>query len=189
MEYVKLGTTGLDVVKAGTARHLGASSMHAWQFASAQFAAERHGWTRFATTQDHDNLLYREEEREMIPFCRATGVALIPWSPMARGRLTREPDATTARSETDLFGRTLGAEGDRRIIDAVGKVAAERGVPRAQVALAWVSQQPGVAAPIIGATKPQHLEDALASLAVVLTQEELTALEEPYLPRAVAGHG
>jgi len=177
-----------DVVKAGKALHLGASSMYAWQFASAQFAAERRGWTRFVSMQDHYNLLYREEEREVMPFCRATGVALIPWSPMARGRLTREPDATTDRSENDLFGQTLRVEGDRRIIDAVGKVAADRGVPRAQVALAWVSQQPGVTAPIIGATKAHHLEDALASLDLVLTPEELTALEEPYQPRAIAGH-
>jgi 1-deoxyxylulose-5-phosphate synthase len=177
-----------DVVKAGKARHVGASSMYAWQFASAQFAAERHGWTRFVSMQDHYNLLYREEEREMMPFCRATGVAVIPWSPMARGRLTREPDATTDRSETDLFGQTLRVEGDRRIIDAVGKVAADRGVPRAQVALAWVSQQPGVTAPIIGATKAHHLEDALASLDLVLTPDELTALEEPYQPRPIAGH-
>jgi aryl-alcohol dehydrogenase (NADP+) len=176
-----------DVVKAGKALHIGASSMWAYQFATALAVSERHGWTPFATMQDHYNLLYREEEREMIPLCIERGVGLIPWSPMARGRLTREPDAATDRSGTDLFGQSLYHD-DRRIIDAVGKVAADRGVSRAQVALAWVSQQPGITAPIIGATKAHHLDDALASLDLVLTPEERRLLEEPYTPRPVAGH-
>ncbi|MHB1930588.1 MAG: aldo/keto reductase, partial [Acidimicrobiales bacterium] len=148
-----------DVVRAGKARYIGASSMYAWQFSKAQHVASANGWTRFVTMQDHYNLLYREEEREMIPLCLDLGVGLIPWSPLARGRLTRPWDATSARSETDEFGRTLYGEGDRAVVEAVAAVASARGVPMAQVALAWLLGRPGVAAPIIGATKPQHLDD------------------------------
>src|SRR5690348_1499601 len=139
-----------DVVKAGKARYIGASSMYAWQFAKAQFTAERHGWTRFVTMQNHYNLLYREEEREMMPLCVDQGVGVIPWSPLARGRLTREWDETTRRSDTDEFGRTLYNEGDRIVVDRVGELAARRGIPRAQVALAWLLRKPAVTAPIVG---------------------------------------
>ena len=152
-----------DVVKAGKARYIGASNMAAWQFARALYVAERHGWTRFATMQDHLNLLYREEEREMLPLCRAEGVGVIPWSPMARGRLTRNWNETSERQETDEFGKTLYTrtfEADRLVIERVAAVAKARGVPRAQVALAWVLQKPEVTAPIIGASKLQHLDDA-----------------------------
>ncbi|HZB49755.1 MAG TPA: aldo/keto reductase [Mycobacteriales bacterium] len=179
-----------DVVKAGKARYLGASSMWAWQFAKLQHTAERNGWTRFVAMQDHYNLLQREEEREMLPLCRDQGVGVIPWSPLARGRLTREPDATTARSETDAFGRTLySATGssDRAIIEAVGKVAAARRVSRAQVALAWVLGRPGVTAPIVGATGPHHLDDAVAAVGLELTEDEVGQLEAPYTPRDPAG--
>ncbi|MET8536558.1 aldo/keto reductase [Streptomyces sp. NPDC005065] len=176
-----------DVVKAGKARYIGASSMYAWQFSKALYTAERHGWTRFATMQNHYNLLYREEEREMLPLCVDQGIGVIPWSPLARGRLTREWDAASARSETDEFGKTLYQESDRVIVERVAAIAEERGIPRAQVALAWVAQQPGVIAPIVGATKPHHLDDAIAALSVELTPEELKQLEEPYTPHAVAG--
>jgi aryl-alcohol dehydrogenase-like predicted oxidoreductase len=179
-----------DVVKAGKALYLGASSMHAWQFARSLALAERHGWTRFVSMQDHLNLLYREEEREMLPLCRAEGVGVIPWSPLARGRLTREPEASSARAETDAYGRSLydaSAEADRRVIEAVGAVAARRGVPRAQVALAWVLQKAGVTAPIVGATKVQHLDDAVAALDLELSPDDIAALEAPYVPHAVAG--
>ena len=147
--------------------HIGASSMHAWQFAKALHVAERHGWTRFSTMQNYLNLLYREEEREMLPLCRDEGIGVIPWSPLARGRLTREWDATSARSETDAFGRTLyadTAEADRKVVEAVGAVAARLGVPRAQVALAWVLQKSEVSAPIVGATRLEQLDDAVAAL-------------------------
>ena len=179
-----------DVVKAGKARYIGASSMYAWQFAKAQAVAERHGWTPFVSMQNYLNLLYREEQREMLPLCRDQGVAVIPWSPMARGRLTRDWDSVSARAETDDFGRTLyasTAEADRKVVEAVAGVAAARGVPRAQVALAWVLQQPGVTAPIVGATKVEHLDDAVAALALKLTPEEIAALEAPYVPHAVVG--
>jgi aryl-alcohol dehydrogenase-like predicted oxidoreductase len=179
-----------DVVKAGKARYIGASSMYAWQFAKAQAVAERHGWTPFVSMQNYLNLLYREEQREMLPLCRDQGVAVIPWSPMARGRLTRDWDSASARTETDAFGRTLyaaTAEADRKVVEAVAQVAAARGVPRAQVALAWVLQQPGVTAPIVGATKVEHLDDAVAALALTLTPEETAALEAPYVPHAVVG--
>ena len=179
-----------DVVKAGKARYIGASSMHAWQFARSLALAERHGWTRFVSMQDHLNLLYREEEREMLPLCRAEGVGVIPWSPLARGRLTREPEASSARAETDAYGRSLydaSAEADRKVIEAVGAVAARRGVPRAQVALAWVLQKAGVTAPIVGATKVQHLDDAVAALDLELSPDDIAALEAPYVPHAVAG--
>jgi aryl-alcohol dehydrogenase-like predicted oxidoreductase len=177
-----------DVVKAGKARYIGASSMWAWQFAKAQHTAETHGWTRFVSMQNHYNLIYREEEREMNPLCVDQGVALIPWSPLARGHLTRDPGQSTARLETDEFGKTLYATADRAVIDAVAEVAAERGVPRAQVALAWVSQRPGVAAPIVGATSPHHLSDALASLDLQLSADEVARLESPYTPQPVQGH-
>jgi 1-deoxyxylulose-5-phosphate synthase len=177
-----------DVVKAGKARYIGASSMYAWQFSKAQYVALAHGWTPFVSMQDHYNLLYREEEREMLPLCADLGVGVIPWSPLARGRLTRDWDAATARSETDEFGRTLYHDDDRLIVDAVAKVAAERGVSRAQVALAWVSRHPTVDAPIVGATKPEHLADAVASVDVHLTDDEVAALEASYQPHAIAGH-
>ncbi len=176
-----------DVVRAGKARYLGASSMWTWQFVTAQNAAERHGWTKFVSMQDHLNLLYREEEREMLPYCEATGVGVIPWSPLARGKLTRPWDTTTARSETDEFGKNLYRDEDEQIVDAVGEIAEQRGVPRAQVALAWVSRHPAVTAPIVGATKPQHLTDAVASLDLQLTDDEVARLEAPYRPHEVAG--
>ena len=180
-----------DVVKAGKARYIGASSMYAWQFAKMLATSERHGWTRFATMQNHLNLISREEEREMLPLCVDAGIGVIPWSPLARGRLTRDWDATTTRLESDEFGRTLyrkqTEESDRRIVDAVAKVAAGRGVPRAQVALAWVMQVQAVTAPIVGASKIEHLDDAVAALSIKLTRDELAALEQPYVPRAVAG--
>jgi 1-deoxyxylulose-5-phosphate synthase len=179
-----------DIVKAGKARYIGASNMAAWQFARALHVAERHGWTRFGTMQDHLNLLYREEEREMLPLCRAEGIGVIPWSPMARGRLTRNWNETSERQETDEFGKTLYTrtfEADRRVIERVAAVAEARGAPRAQVALAWVLQKPEVTAPIIGASKLQHLDDAVASLSLKLTPEEIATLEEPYTPHPVAG--
>jgi aryl-alcohol dehydrogenase (NADP+) len=176
-----------DVVKAGKARYIGASSMYAWQFSKALHVAERHGWTRFTTMQNHYNLLYREEEREMMPLCMDEGIGVIPWSPLARGKLTRDWDESSTRSETDEFGKTLYKDEDRVIVERVAEIAAERGIPRAQVALAWVAQQPGVTAPIVGATKAHHLDDALAALDVRLTEDELKRLDEPYTPRAVAG--
>jgi len=179
-----------DVVKAGKARYIGASSMWAWQFAKAQYTADLGGWTRFVSMQDQYNLINREEEREMHPFCLDQGVGVLPWSPLARGKLSRDWDERTARSETDEFGRTLYGqheEGDRAIADAVATVATRSGVSRAQVALAWVRQQQAVTAPIVGATKPQHLEDAVASVDLVLTGEELDLLAAPYLPRHAEG--
>jgi aryl-alcohol dehydrogenase-like predicted oxidoreductase len=177
-----------DVVKAGKVRYLGASSMWAWQFSRALYLQQIHGWARFVSMQDHYNLLNREEEREMIPLCADQGVGLIPWSPLARGKLTRDWDETTARSETDEFGKKLYNEAsDRQIVDAVKQVADQRGVPRAQVALAWLSHNPVVTAPIVGASKPSHLDDAVASLEITLTDEEISLLEKPYEPHAVAG--
>ncbi|MDX6241644.1 MAG: 1-deoxyxylulose-5-phosphate synthase, partial [Kribbellaceae bacterium] len=177
-----------DVVKAGKARYIGASSMWAWQFSKALHTSERNGWTRFVSMQDHYNLLNREEEREMLPLCADEGIGVIPWSPLARGLLTRDWGATTERVSGDqriqaLYGQNAD---DKEIVDAVGAVAADRGVPRAQVALAWVSQHPTVSAPIIGATSPEHLDDAIASLDLDLTPEELAHLEAPYTPHAVA---
>ncbi len=177
-----------DVVKAGKALYIGASSMSAWQFAKAQHVAERHGWTRFVTMQNHYNLVYREEEREMLPLCVDQGVGVIPWSPLARGLLTRPADASTDRKETDEFGKTLYGTADQGVFDALARIADERGVPRAQIALAWVAKHPAVSAPIVGATKPQHLEDAIASLDVRLTEDEIGALEGPYTPQPVSGH-
>ncbi len=176
-----------DVVKAGKARYIGASSMASWQFAQALYTADLNGWTRFVSMQDHYNLLYREEEREMIPLCLDQGIGVIPWSPLARGRLTRDWDEGTARSETDEFGRSLYDDGDRAVVDAVVAVAQARGVPRAQVALAWLAGRPGVTAPIVGATKPQHLDDAVAALDLELTDDEVARLEAPYRPHAVSG--
>ncbi len=176
-----------DVVKAGKARYIGASSMPAWYFCKAVFTARLNGWTRFVSMQNHLNLLYREEEREMLPLCADLGVAVIPWSPLARGRLTRPWNEATARTETDVFGKTLYVEGDQEVVEAVGKIAEARGVPRAQVALAWLLQKPGVTAPIVGASKPQHLTDAAAALDLKLTEEEVAALEAPYVPHRVSG--
>ncbi|WP_327433881.1 aldo/keto reductase [Streptomyces sp. NBC_01236] len=177
-----------DVVRAGKARYLGASSMYAWQFSKAQYTARLHGWTRFVSMQNHYNLLYREEEREMLPLCVDQGVGVLPWSPLARGRLTRDWDTDTARSRTDEFGRRLYLDGDREIVDVVARIAAEREVPRARVALAWLLHQSTVTAPIVGATKPHHVEDAVASLALELTDKEIEELERPYTPRAISGH-
>jgi aryl-alcohol dehydrogenase-like predicted oxidoreductase len=176
-----------DVVKAGKARYIGASSMWAWQFSQALHLADSHGWTRFVTMQDHYNLIYREEEREMLPLCRDQGIGVIPWSPLARGRLTREWDATTARSETDEFGKRLYQDQDREIVERVGEIATARGVSRAQVALAWMLANPVVTAPIIGATKAEHLEDAIAAVDLELSPAEIARLEEPYRPHEVSG--
>lgn len=182
-----------DVVRAGKALYIGASSMFAWQFAKALYVAKINGWTRFISMQNHLNLLYREEEREMLPLCRSEGIGVIPWSPLARGRLTREAGAAfTNRAELDQYQKTLyaGAEqADRAIIDAVGAVATTRGVPRAQVALAWLLAKPEVTSPIIGATKPEHLDDVVAALNLPLDQEEIKTLEAPYVPHQVAGIG
>ncbi|MFI6335797.1 aldo/keto reductase [Streptomyces sp. NPDC050535] len=177
-----------DVVKAGKARYIGASSMYAWQFSKAQYTARLNGWTRFVSMQNHYNLLYREEEREMLPLCADQGVGVLPWSPLARGRLTRDRDTTTARSRTDEYGRNLYREGDHEIVDAVARIAAARDVPRARIALAWLLHQSTVTSPIVGATRPHHVEDAVAALAVELTEKEIEELERPYAPRAISGH-
>ena len=179
-----------DVVKAGKARYIGASSMFAWQFATMLHVAEANGWTRFVTMQDYLNLLYREEEREMLPLCAAEGIGVIPWSPLARGRLTRDWDDATERSRTDEFGRTLyehTADADRKVVDTVAAVARERGVPRAQIALAWVLAKSEVSAPIVGASKIAHLDDAVAALDLVLSDDEIGRLEAPYVPHPVVG--
>jgi 1-deoxyxylulose-5-phosphate synthase len=177
-----------DVVKAGKARYIGASSMYAWQFAKAQHVAELHGWTRFVSMQDHYNLLYREEEREMLPLCQDLGVGVIPWSPLARGRLTRDWDTETARAETDEFGSTLYRDEDRETVARVAAVAERRGVSRAQVALAWLLAQPVVTSPIVGVTKPHHLSDALAAVDLQLSADEVEELGAGYVPHAIAGH-
>ena len=179
-----------DIVKAGKARYIGASSMFAWQFSKALHVAERNGWTRFVSMQNYVNLLYREEEREMLPLCAAEGIAVIPWSPMARGRLTRPWDDTSARLETDEFGKGLyrqTVEADRKVVERVAEIASERQVPTAQIALAWVLQKSVVTSPIIGATKVAHLDDAVAALSIKLTSDEIRRLEEPYVPHAVVG--
>ena len=179
-----------DVVKAGKARYIGASSMSAWRFMKMLKTSEANGWTRFATMQNYVNLLYREEEREMLPLCREEGIGVIPWSPLARGRLTRDWEEGSARAETDDFGKTLyaaTADADRKVVEAVAKVAKARGIPRAQVALAWVLQKPGITAPIVGASKMGHLDDAVAALKVKLTAEEIATLEGAYVPHAVVG--
>jgi 1-deoxyxylulose-5-phosphate synthase len=179
-----------DVVKAGKARYIGASSMYAWQFATMLHVAEANGWTRFSTMQNYLNLLYREEEREMLPLCAVEGIGVIPWSPLARGRLTRDWNDVTERSQTDEFGKTLyahTAEADRKVVEAVAAVAQERGVPRAQVALAWVLAKSEVSAPIVGASKIAHLDDAIAALELHLTEQEIARLEESYVPHDVVG--
>ncbi len=179
-----------DVVKAGKALHIGASSMYAWQFQKALNVSREHGWTQFVSMQNYVNLLYREEEREMLPLCADQGIAVIPWSPLARGRLTRDWNESTERQETDSFGETLykaTADADRKVIDAVAAVAKARGVSRASVALAWVAQKSEIAAPIVGASKPGHLEDAIAALSLALTADEIATLEAPYVPHAVVG--
>src|SRR5690242_2456799 len=180
-----------DVVRAGKARYIGASSMYAWQFMQALAIQKANGWARFVSMQNHYNLLYREEEREMLPLCRDQGIGVIPWSPLARGRLARAAgEGDTKRMESDRFGRLLykrTEEADCAIIDKVGEIAAKRGVPRAQVALAWMLSKPGITAPIVGATKPEHLSDAVAATAVSLSSDEVSALEEHYVPHQVAG--
>jgi aryl-alcohol dehydrogenase-like predicted oxidoreductase len=179
-----------DIVKAGKARYIGASSMYAWQFARAQEVARANGWTRFIAMQNQLNLLYREEEREMLPLCAADGVGVIPWSPLARGRLTRPFGETTVRSETDGYGKLLYKaedEADRAVIDALAALAATRGVPMASLALAWHFTKPAVAAPIIGATKPAHIADAVAALDIALSADEIAALEAPYRPKWPTG--
>jgi aryl-alcohol dehydrogenase-like predicted oxidoreductase len=179
-----------DIVKAGKARYIGASSMEAWRFAKMQHAAERHGWTRFVSMQPQYNLLYREEEREMLPQCLDQGVGVIPWSPLARGKLTRDWEVETNRSEQDAFTQqayAAGAQQDRAVVEAVQRIAQERGIARAQVALAWMLTKPAITAPIVGATKPDHLADAIAALDVTLTDTEIAALEAPYVPHAVNG--
>lgn len=176
-----------DVVKAGKARYIGASSMYAWQFAQALYLADLNGWTRFVSMQNHYNLLYREEEREMMGLCADQGIGVIPWSPLARGRLTRDWDEKTERAQTDEFGKTLYVAGDQQIVENVAAVAEKRGVPKAQVALAWMLSKPFITAPIIGASKPHHLDDAVAALDLELTNDEITKLEEAYTPHAVAG--
>jgi 1-deoxyxylulose-5-phosphate synthase len=182
-----------DVVRAGKARYVGASTMDAWQFAKAQHVAERNGWTRFVSMQNHYNLVYREEEREMIPQCIDQGVGIIPWSPLARGFLagtrTREGERRTTRAETDaLQDRLYGRPEDFAVVDRVVEVAGERGVPPAQVALAWLLHKPGVTAPIVGATKLEHLEDALVASELELSADEIARLEELYVPHPVL-HG
>ena len=177
-----------DVVKAGKARYIGASSMWAWQFAKAQHVAELHGWTKFVSMQNHYNLVYREEEREMMPLCLDQGVGCIPWSPLARGLVTRDPGAQTARTGTDLYAATLYGTANMEIVQNVARIAEARGVSRAAVGLAWVARHPAVTAPIVGATKPQHLDDALSSIDLVLSDEEVALLEQPYTPQPVYGH-
>jgi aryl-alcohol dehydrogenase (NADP+) len=176
-----------DVVKAGKARYIGASSMWAWQFSKAQYLAKAAGLTPFVSMQDHYNLLNREEEREMLPLCLDLGVGVIPWSPLARGKLTRDWDAATTRSETDEFGKRLYHDDDRLVAETVATIAEERGVPRAQVALAWVAAHPAVTAPIVGATKPGHIDDAVAAVVLVLSMDERRRLEADYQPHAPAG--
>jgi len=180
-----------DLVRAGKVRYIGASSMHAWQFTKAIYTSRLHGWSEFVSMQNHLNLLHREEEREMLPLCIDQGIAVVPWSPLARGRLTRDWDDISERSKTDAFGSTLytqAVDADRKIVDEVARIAKARGVPRAQVALAWVTQKRGVTAPIIGASKPQHLTDAVAALSLHLTKDEIKALEAPYVPHRIAGY-
>ncbi|MER6038142.1 aldo/keto reductase [Streptomyces sp. NPDC001835] len=177
-----------DVVKAGKARYIGASSMYAWEFAKAQHAADLGGWTRFVSMQNHYNLLYREEEREMLPLCADQRVSTLPWSPLARGRLTRDWGTVTERSAGDAFGSRLYLESDRSIVEAVTRIAGDRGVPRAQVALAWLLHRDTVAAPIVGAAQPGHIEDAVASVELELSEKEMEELEQPYTPRAISGH-
>jgi 1-deoxyxylulose-5-phosphate synthase len=181
-----------DVVKAGKARYIGASAMWAWQFQKALHIAEKHGWTPFVSMQNHLNLIYREEEREMLPLCRAQGIGVTPYSPLASGRLTRDPRSEgTLRSETDQIQKSkydATADTDRLVVERVAEIAGKHGVPRVHIALAWLLQKQPVTAPIIGATKISHLEDAVGALSVKLTQEEVAYLEEPYVPHPIVGH-
>src|ERR1700756_5165122 len=180
-----------DIVKAGKVRYIGASSMYAWQFTKALYLADRHGWTRFVSMQNYYNLLYREEEREMMPLCQAEGIGVLPWSPLARGRLARPwKTESTKRLETDQFGKTLYSkteEADRKVAGRLGELSEKRGVPRAQLALAWMLSKPFITSPIVGATKANHLTDAVAALSLRLTTEEIASLEEPYTPHPVLG--
>ncbi len=181
-----------DVVKAGKARYIGASSMFAWQFCKALYLADLHGWTRFVSMQPHYNLLNREEEREMLGLCLAEGIGVLPWSPLARGRLTRawESQSSTTRSQTDEYGKQIYSgteEADKPVVDRVGEIAEARGITRAQIALAWLFHQPAVTAPIVGVTKPHHLEEAVGALAIKLSEAEIEALEAPYVPHPVVG--
>ena len=181
-----------DVVKAGKALYIGASSMLAWQFAKCLYVADQHGWTRFISMQNHMNLIYREEEREMMSLCAAEGIGMNPWSPLARGRLTRAwgQNETTSRAATDQYSKSLYTateDADRIVIDRVGEIAGARGVPHAQVALAWLLQKPAVCSPVVGATKPHHLTDAVAAVSLRLTPDEVARLEEPYIPHRIAG--
>ena len=180
-----------DVVKAGKARYIGASAMYAWQFQKALHVAEKNGWTRFVSMQNHLNLIYREEEREMLPLCKAEKIGVIPYSPLAGGRLTKDPEEKTHRSETDQIVKQkydATADTDRLIIDQVAAIAEKHGVPRVQIALAWVLQKEPVTAPIVGATKISHLEDAIAALSIKLSPEEIALLEDPYVPHRIVGH-
>jgi aryl-alcohol dehydrogenase-like predicted oxidoreductase len=180
-----------DVVKAGKARYIGASSMHAWQFSKALYTSRLNGWTSFVSMQDHLNLLYREEEREMLPLCADQKIAVLPWSPLARGRLTRDWNETTERQNSDDVGHRLydaTVNADRAVVEAVAQIANARGVSRAQVALAWVAQKHPVTAPIVGVSKPHHLTDAIAALSLALTKDEIAQLEAPYVPHHVAGY-
>jgi aryl-alcohol dehydrogenase-like predicted oxidoreductase len=179
-----------DVVKAGKVRYIGASSMYAWQFSKALYTSRLRGWTEFVSMQNHVNLLNREEEREMLPLCADQGIAVMPWSPLARGRLTRAWNESSSRQETDEFGKKLYTQfpdSDRLIVDQVSAIAGARGVPRAQVALAWLVQKKGVTSPIVGASKPDHLKDAVAALSLKLTAEEIASLEKPYVPHSISG--
>ena len=180
-----------DVVRSGKVRYIGASSMYAWQFAKALYLADLHHWTRFVSMQNHYNLLYREEEREMMALCQSEGIGVIPWSPLARGRLARPwKSESTKRSQTDQFGNGMYSRteaSDRKVVDRLGQVAEQRGLPRARIALAWMLGKPFITAPIVGATKPNHLEDAVAALSVRLAPEEITSLEELYVPHPVLG--
>jgi len=179
-----------DVVKAGKARYIGASSMYAWQFLKALHVSEKNGWTRFVSMQNQINLLYREEEREMLPLCKEEKVAVIPWSPLAKGRLTRDWEETTHRSKIDETAKWFydpTAEADRIVVERVKEVAEKRGIPRAQVALAWVLQKEPITSPIIGTTKVSHLDDAVAALSVALTPEEIAYMDEPYVPHSIVG--
>ncbi|MGD0909300.1 MAG: aldo/keto reductase [Candidatus Acidiferrales bacterium] len=180
-----------DVVKSGKVRYIGASSMHAWQFTKALYLSRIHGWSRFVTMQNHYNLIYREEEREMIPLCQSEGIGIIPWSPLARGLLARPwQTEKTKRYETDQFTKKIYApmeDADRKVVDRVGQISERRGIPRAQVALAWMLSKPEITSPIVGATKPHHLSDAVAALSVRLTPEEISSLEELYVPHPVVG--
>jgi aryl-alcohol dehydrogenase-like predicted oxidoreductase len=179
-----------DLVQSGKVRYIGASSMYSWQFAKSLYLADLHGWTRFVSMQNHYNLIYREEEREMMPLCVAEGIGVLPWSPLARGRLARPWGEATKRLETDQFGKGMYApteQADHKVVDGLEELAKQRGIPQAQLALAWMLSKPFVSSPIVGATKPGHLEDAIAALDVKLSPDEIAALEAPYVPHPVLG--